>query len=73
MFGAMMEVNLVNDGPVTLILDSADNTGKAKQEKQLQKQQAWQQKKKANNDNTNINRKQEENVSKTKETSPASE
>lgn len=29
-FGAMMQVELVNDGPVTIWLDSADHTGGAK-------------------------------------------
>lgn len=31
-FGAMMQVELVNDGPVTIWLDSVDHTGAAKQQ-----------------------------------------
>ena len=32
-FGAMMEVNIVNDGPVTLELDSANNAASDKKSK----------------------------------------
>ena len=32
-FGAMMEVNIVNDGPVTLELDSANNAAADKKTK----------------------------------------